>query len=77
MGDAAWTTHKHVIGWIVKTLQQHISLADSRLQKFLLDLEEFPPVLRLAFCRQWAWLVGILRNVAPALLGGRALFGHL
>ena len=76
-GDTAWTTHKHLLVWLVDTLQNHISLPDSRLQKVLSALAEFLPNLCQTSRRRWVRLVRILRVVTPALPGGRTIFGHL
>jgi hypothetical protein len=76
-GDAAWTTQKVILGWLVGTEQRTIALLPHR--KDCLDdiLNSFLPNQRRTSRLKWQQLIGELRSMVLAIPGGRGLLSQL
>ena len=76
-GDTVCTTHKRVLGWLVDTLLNNITLPTISLAKVCVVLIDLPPSLQCTSQSHWAHLVVILLSVTLDFLDGGALFGKL
>ena len=76
-GDAAWSTRKVILGWLVDTIQRTIALPPHRVLRLHTLLASFPSHQRRTSRRKWQCLLGELRSMALALPGGRGLFSQL
>jgi hypothetical protein len=52
-GDAAWTTRKRMLGWIIDTLRMTLSLPASRAQKIAKMLALFPRSKKCTTLKRW------------------------
>jgi hypothetical protein len=75
-GDGNWSTRKTILGWVVDSIAQTISLPSHRSERLLTILEEVQGRRRVS-TRKWHRLLGELRSMCLALPGGRGLFSHL
>ena len=75
-GDASWDTVKTVLGWLINSIAQTLSLPDHRCQRTIDLLHEFLSRKRCTL-RQWQKLLGELRFVSPGVPGSRGLFAIL
>eukprot|EP00980_Cylindrotheca_fusiformis_P013602 scaffold3499_cov103-Cylindrotheca_fusiformis.AAC.1 len=76
-GDADWSTCKKVLGWIIDTVAQTITLPERRLHRLAELLGSIPPTQRRLSLEKWYKLLGELRSMSIALPGSRGLFSHL
>ena len=77
-GDAAWSTQKEVLGWLVDTQAMTLRLTQRRLQRLRTTLEQdFPRTRKRASVTDYHKLLGELRSLAIALPGARGLFSVL
>lgn len=59
-GDAAWSIHKKVLGWLHDTVAMTVSLLAMRAIKVHAALEEFNPCQRHTLAQKWHRLLGLL-----------------
>ena len=76
-GDAAWSTQKLILGWLVDTVARTIALPPHRADRLHTLLALFPTHQRRTSRRKWQCLLGELRSMALAIPGGRGLFSQL
>jgi hypothetical protein len=76
-GDAAWATHKRILGWDVDTVHETLHLPPHRLERLYALLDRISPPHKRVSIRVWHQLLGELRSMSPALPGSRGLFSIL
>jgi hypothetical protein len=76
-GDAAWSTKKTILGWLIDTTKRTIELPPHRLDRLSALLDQFPHHQRRTSRRKWQQLLGELRSMVLAIPGGRGLFSQL
>lgn len=76
-GDAAWSTRKVVLGWLIDTRRRTIELPPHRLDRLHILLSEFSRSQRRTSRRKWQRLIGELRSMILAIPGGRGMFSQL
>jgi hypothetical protein len=76
-GDAAWSTCKKLLGWIVDSSSMTLTLPPRRLQRLAELLDDIPPAQKRLSRDKWHQLLGELRSMSLALPGARGLFSHL
>jgi hypothetical protein len=67
-GDAAWSTKKTVLGWLIDTTRRTIELPPHRLQRLSELLASFPHHQRRTSRRKWQQLLGELRSMILAVV---------
>lgn len=75
-GDARWTTRKVILGWVLDTYKETISLPPHRAQRLLAILDHLISRRRIAF-KAWQKQLGEIQSMILALPGGRGLFSTL
>ena len=75
-GDASWQTTKTVLGWVVDTIQQTVTLPPHRAER-LLHLFDVLRDRKRVSVTQWQRFLGELRSMVLAIPGGRGLFSTL
>jgi len=75
-GDAAWSTQKIILGWLLDTAKGTLSLPSHKAARLRLILAEAKQKTRASRC-QWQKLLGELRHMASALWGAKYLFSTL
>jgi hypothetical protein len=75
-GDAAWSTQKIILGWLLDTAKGTLSLPSHKAARLRLILAEAKQKTRASRC-QWQKLLGELRHMASALWGAKYLFPTL
>ena len=76
-GDAAWSTCKKLLGWVIDSETMTITLPPRRLLRLKELLDSIPPTRKRLSLATWYQLLGELRSMALALPGARGLFSHL
>jgi len=76
-GDAAWSTRKVVLGWMLDTVDKTIELPEHRFARFQLILKDIRPNQRRTTAKVWHRVLGELRSMAIAIPGARGLFSTL
>ena len=76
-GDAAWATHKRMLGWDIDTIDLTLTLPPHRLDRLCEVLAWLNPPRKRLPTPQWHQLLGELRSMSPALPGTRGLFSTL
>jgi hypothetical protein len=75
-GDAKWSTRKILLGWIVDTVEQTISLPEHRADRLHTILSDLLRKRRISL-KMWQQQLGELRSMILAIPGGRGLFSTL
>jgi hypothetical protein len=75
-GDAAWSTLKIVLGWLLDTIQNTISLPPHRADRLLAIFHDLRDRTRVSV-KKWQQILGELRSMLLAIPGGRGLFSTL
>ena len=75
-GDACWSTRKTVLGWIIDTVQQTLTLPTHRRTKLLATIDSMLASTSVPI-RDWQQLLGQLRSMILGIPGGRGLFSQL
>jgi hypothetical protein len=76
-GDGVWATRKHILGWLVDTVESTLELplhCRERLQELL---DEIPLLQKRISLAKWHRVLGELCSMALAIPGARGLFSHL
>jgi len=76
-GDAAWSTCKKLLGWIVDSESMTLTLPPRRLLRLETLLASIPSTQKRLSLERWHQLLGELRSMSLALPGARGLFSHL
>jgi hypothetical protein len=76
-GDAAWSTKKTILGWLMDTSCHTIELPPHRLEQLNTLLSQFPHHQRRTSHRKWQQLLDELRSMVLAIPGGCGLFSQL
>jgi hypothetical protein len=76
-GDATWATRKDILGWTVDTLQITIELPPHRVTHLFEILDSVPAHQGRTSVKKWQKLLGELRSMVLAVLGGRGMFSLL
>ena len=76
-GDCSWSTRKQVLGWILDTTAQTITLPPHRVDRLTEILSSIPTHQKRIGVTKWHQVLGELRSMALALPGARHLFGHM
>jgi hypothetical protein len=76
-GDAAWTTKKVILGWLINTEQRTIELPPHRIDRLNDILNGFTEQQHRTSRKKWQQLLGELRSMVLAIPGGRGLFSQL
>jgi hypothetical protein len=76
-GDAAWSTVKNVLGWIIDSANMTLTLPKRRLERLAELLASVPPTQHRLALDKWHSLLGELRSMSIALPGSRGLFSQL
>lgn len=76
-GDAAWTTRKVVLGWLLDTVRRTIELPPHRVSRLQELLGGVPRHQRRTSRQKWQQLLGELRSMVLAIPGGRGLLSQL
>jgi hypothetical protein len=76
-GEAAWSTRKCILGWMIDTMAQTIELPSHRLARLHKILQSIPHSQHRTSQRKWQQLLGELRSMVLAIPGGRGLFSQL
>jgi hypothetical protein len=77
LGNANWTTHKKLLGWVVDSVHCLVSLPSERYEKIRNLLADLPRSAHRCTLLTWQILCGNLRSIAPMLPGGMGLFSCL
>ena len=73
-GDAAWSTSKEVLGWLLNTQHMTLRLTPRRTARLTqLLFSDFPPHRKCATLPEWHKLLGELRSMTLALPGASGL----
>jgi hypothetical protein len=75
-GDAKWSTRKILLGWLVDTVAETISLPDHRADRLVDILSSLLQRRRISL-KMWQQQLGELRSMVLAIPGGRGLFSTL
>ena len=75
-GDGSWDTVKTLLGWVVDSVKQTISMPDHRQQAVKEWFDEMRGRKRDG-ARKWQRMIGLLRFVSPAIRGSKGLFSAL
>jgi hypothetical protein len=75
-GDAAWSTKKVILGWLLNSSAGALSLQPHKVNRLCTIVQEFHGKQRTSK-KKWQSLLGELRHMAPALQGTRYLFSVL
>ena len=74
-GDAAWSTVKTVLDWIIDTASETISLPPHRVQRLSEILNSFPRTRARVSLKLWHKVLGELRSMSLAIIPGlRGMF---
>ena len=76
-GDAAWSTCKKVLGWIINTSTMTLHLPPNRMERLATILASLPRTQRRTSTKKWHQTLGELRSMTLAIPGARGLFSHL
>ena len=76
-GDCSWATVKNVLGWIINTVDQTITLPPHRVARLAEILAAIPRSQKRISIRKWHKILGELRSMSLALPGARHLFSHM
>ena len=76
-GDAAWSTKKVILGWLIDTVRRSIELPPHRVQRLADILDDIPRHQRRTSRRKWQQLLGEIRSMTLAIPGGRGLLSQL
>lgn len=76
-GDAAWTTRKNILGWLVDTRRKTLSLPEHRRHRLDAILHSISPTQHTTSLRKWRKLLGELRSMTAGLPAARGLYSHL
>jgi hypothetical protein len=75
-GDAKWSTRKILLGWLVDTVGENISLPDHQADR-LVDILSSLCQRRCISIKMWQQQLGTLRSMVLAIPGRRGLFSTL
>jgi hypothetical protein len=75
-GDACWSTTKIMLGWLIDTVAQTITLPPHRVER-LLDIFDSLRDKKRVSLKNWHGIIGELRSMVLAIPGGRGLFSAL
>ena len=76
-GDATWYIKKVVLAWELDTRRHHLSLTPNQKVRVKSALDVIPSgTHRVSLCKQKR-LLGILRSIAPAVVGAQGVFTQL
>jgi hypothetical protein len=75
-GDACWSTTKVMLGWLIDTVAQTITLPPHRVERLLEIFESLRDKKRVSL-KNWHRVIGELRSMVLAIPGGRGLFSAL
>jgi hypothetical protein len=75
-GDAAWSTEKVILGWLLNSSAGTLSLQPHKAARLCSILQDFHGKQRTSK-KKWQSLLGELRHMAPALQGTRYLLSVL
>jgi hypothetical protein len=76
-GDGAWATRKHILGWLVDTVDSTLELPPHRRERLHELLAEIPPTQKRVSIAKWHRVLGELRSMTLAIPGARGLFSHI
>ena len=76
-GDCSWSTVKLVLGWIINTVDQTITLPQHRVERLAEILSSIPKSQKRISIRKWHKVLGELRSMSLALPGAKHLFSHM
>jgi hypothetical protein len=75
-GDGSWSTQKVVLGWLLDTIHNTVSLPPHRAERLLAIFDELRDRHRVSV-KKWHRILGELRSMVVAIPGGRGLFSTL
>jgi hypothetical protein len=75
-GDACWATTKVMLGWLIDTVAQTITLPPHRVKRLLEIFVSLRDKKRVSL-KVWHRVIGELRSMVLAIPGGRGLFSAL
>lgn len=75
-GDASWTTVKVVLGWVIDTVQQTLTLPAHRVLRLREIFDSLRGARRVSI-KKWHQVLGELRSMVLAIPGGKGLFSIL
>jgi len=76
-GDAAWSTRKQVLGWILNTAKLTLELPSHRRTRLLEILQGVTVDMKRCGVKRWRKILGELRSMMIAIPGSRGLFSVL
>ena len=76
-GDCSWSTKKVVLGWLIDTINNTITLPEHRVLRLKEILDSIPPTQHRTTIDKWHRILGELRSMSIALPGARGLFSRL
>jgi hypothetical protein len=76
-GEAAWATHKRLLGWDIDSEALTLNLPPHRFDRLLEVLQWISPPRKRLSTAKWHRLLGELRSMSVALPGTRGLFSVL
>jgi hypothetical protein len=76
-GDACWSTTKQMLGWLIDTIRETITLPPHRIERLHTIIHSITPNQRRVSLQKWHRILGELRSMALAIPGARGLFSHL
>ena len=76
-GEAAWTTSKVMLGWLVDTITKTITLPPHQVERLHAILDSVQPSQRYMATNDWYKLLGELRSMVIALPGAKGSFSAL
>ena len=75
-GDGSWNTAKLILGWVIDSVRQTITLPPHRLERLQSIFNDLRHQRRVSV-RHWHRVLGELRSMVLAIPGGRGLFSVL
>ena len=76
-GDCSWSTCKTVLGWVINTVSQTLTLPPPRVDALADILASIPLSQRRTSTTKWHSILGQLRSMSLALPGSRNVFSAL
>jgi hypothetical protein len=76
-GNGAWATRKHILGWLLDTVESTLELPPHHRARLQELLDEIPLTQKRISVARWHRVLRELRSMALAIPGARGLFSHI
>ena len=75
-GDAAWSTHKVILGWDLDTADHLLNIPPHRVDTVPISLPSIKPQSQGIIIKQWVHIIGVLCIILPAIAGEKCMFNQ-